>query len=361
MDGSASPGLRPRTKRRRSSATLVLLLSTMSVNGSATTRRRTPLRVASAPAWQIWTALLTVYLVWGSTYLGIAFVIETLPPLTAMGARFTVAGVIVLLGLSWLRGTSAFIATRAQLAVAAASGVLLLLGGNGLVAVAQQGVSSGLAALLVASVPLWVVVLRAWSGDRPALATVAGVSVGLVGTAVLLLPGGGGRTDPAYAVLVVGAAISWSCGAFLATRRPVPRDPFLLTSVQMLAGGSAMLAVGAIAGDGVGLDLGEVSRASWIALAYLIVFGSIPGVDGVRVAAAERAGLAGHDVRLRQPGRGRGAGRAAARRGGHRNGPSRRRDHRLRGCSVDPVDQLDVQCLSGRSGRRRHAGLRAGG
>ncbi len=92
---------------------------------------------------------------------------------------------------------------------------------------------------------------------------------------MLLLPGGGGRTDPAYALLVVFASLSWAAGAFLSTRRPVPKDPFLLTSVQMLAGGTTMLAVGAVAGDWVGLDLGEVSRASWIALGYLVLFGSI--------------------------------------------------------------------------------------
>jgi drug/metabolite transporter (DMT)-like permease len=129
-----------------------------------------------APRWQVWTALGLVYVLWGSTYLGIRYTIETLPALLSAGARFGAAALLLAAWVALRRGRSAFRATRRELAGAAGTGVLLLMGGNGLVTLAQQqGLPSSLAALLVSSMPLWVVVVRAGTGDRPSSRTVSGV------------------------------------------------------------------------------------------------------------------------------------------------------------------------------------------
>lgn len=224
-----------------------------------------------------WSALAIVYVVWGSTYLAIRYAIETVPPLFSAGLRFTTAGLILLGAVVAVRGWSALRATRAQLVTAAVSGVLLLLGGNGLVSVAEQRVDSGLAALLIACVPLWIVVLRIALGDRPGLATAGGVLLGFAGVALIFLPGGGGDagTDLAYAGLCVLAAFLWAVGSLLVTRRPVPADPLALTTVEMLAGGLVLLAVAAGRGELGGFSFGAVSGRSWLALAYLVVFGSL--------------------------------------------------------------------------------------
>lgn len=223
-----------------------------------------------------WTALGVVYLVWGSTYLAIRYAIETMPPLLSAAARFLLAGAIALAAVPMLRGRVALRVTGPQLTTAVVSGLLLLVGGNGLVVIGEQRIPSGLAALLVACVPLWVVVLRALLRDRPRPVTLVGVAVGLVGVGVLLLPGGGGgTTDVRYAALLVLASLSWSAGSLLTTRRPVPADPFLLTAVQMLAAGVGLVVLALARGETRGFSPGAVSVTSWLALGYLVVFGSL--------------------------------------------------------------------------------------
>jgi len=224
---------------------------------------------------RIWAALAIVYVVWGSTYLAIRYAVETMPPLLSAGVRFLVAGLILLAVVVAARGRAALRVTRAQATTAAVSGVLLLFGGNGLVSVAEQRVASGLAALLVACIPLWIVVLRAGLGDRPGLATAGGVLLGFAGVALLFLPGGSGDTDLAYAALCVLASLSWAIGSLLVTRRPVPADPLTLTTIEMLAGGVALLLVAPAVGELRGFSVADVSGTSWLALAYLIVFGSL--------------------------------------------------------------------------------------
>jgi drug/metabolite transporter (DMT)-like permease len=224
---------------------------------------------------RVWGALAIVYVVWGSTYLAIRYAIETVPPLFSAGVRFLAAGLILLAVVVVVRGRDALRVTRPQLTTAAASGVLLLLGGNGLVSVAEQRVDSGLAALLVACIPLWIVVLRAGLGDRPGLATSGGVLLGFAGVALIFLPGGSGDTDLRYPALCVLAALSWAVGSLLVTRRPVPADPLTLTTVEMLAGGVALLVVATGRGELAGFAVAEVSGRSWLALGYLVVFGSL--------------------------------------------------------------------------------------
>ena len=224
---------------------------------------------------RVWGALGIVYVVWGSTYLAIRYAIETMPPLLSAGVRFLLAGLILLAVVVAVRGRDALRVTRPQATTAAVSGVLLLLGGNGLVSVAEQRVESGLAALLVACIPLWIVVLRAGLGDRPGLATTGGVALGFAGVALIFLPGDSGETDLAYAALCVLAALFWAIGSLLVTRRPVPADPLTLTTIEMLAGGAALLVVAAGHGELAGLSVAAISGKSWLALGYLIVFGSL--------------------------------------------------------------------------------------
>lgn len=224
---------------------------------------------------RVWAALGVVYVVWGSTYLAIRFSIETLPPLLHAAFRFVTAGAVLLAVVVLARGRAVLRVTPAQLVTAAVSGVLLLTGGNGLVSVGEQRVPSGVAALIVASVPLWIVVLRAALRDRPALVTALGVLVGFAGVALLLLPGGSGGVDIGYAALIVLASLSWSIGSLLVARRPVPADPLVLSAVQMLAGGLALLGLSAGRGEFSGFAVGQVSLKSWLALAYLMVFGSL--------------------------------------------------------------------------------------
>ncbi len=227
------------------------------------------------PAWKVWTALGLVYVFWGSTYLGIKYVVETLPPLLSASLRFTVAGGLMAAYLVVVRGGSPLRTTRRQLLVAAGTGVLLLLGGNGLVTLAeQQKLPSSLAALLIAGVPLYVVLLRAGTGDRPRGRTVFGVVLGFAGVALLLLPGArpeGVALGPV--LLCIAAGVLWSVGSFVSTRLPIPGDSLLTAVVQMLAGGLSLALVGWVRGEE--LVLSSASGASLAGLAYLVVFGSI--------------------------------------------------------------------------------------
>ncbi len=238
-------------------------------------------RPAAAPSiLAVWGALVTVYVVWGSTYLAIRVVVDTAPPLLAMGARFLAAGVLLAAFLTLRRGRSALRVTRRQLGGAALVGLLLLLCGNGGVALAEQTVPSGIAALLVAATPLWLVVLRRAARDRVAGRTLLGTLVGFVGIAVLVLPGGLESPDgtPVRAgglVVVVVAAACWALGSFLSSRIAMPADAFVATTWEMLAGGAGLVLSGSATGELADLDLGAVSGAAWAWLVYLVLVGSL--------------------------------------------------------------------------------------
>jgi drug/metabolite transporter (DMT)-like permease len=219
-------------------------------------------------------ALAIVYVVWGSTYLAIRYAIAGFPPLLSAAVRFLVAALLMLAYLA-ARRPAALRASRTGTVTAAVSGVLLLAGGNGLVTIAEQRVDSGLVALLIACVPLWIVVLRVALRDRPGPATALGVLIGLGGVALIFLPGGSGGTDLRYAALCVLAALSWAIGSLLVTLRPVPADPLTLTTVEMAAGGLVLLVAAAGRGELGRLALADVPATSWFALAYLVVFGSL--------------------------------------------------------------------------------------
>ncbi|HVM27441.1 MAG TPA: EamA family transporter [Mycobacteriales bacterium] len=227
------------------------------------------------PAWQVWTALWLVYVLWGSTYLGIAYVVDTMPPLVAMGLRFGTACLVLVAVVLVRRGPQALRVTRRQARNAGGIGLLLLLGGNGAVALAESAeLPSGLAALLVAVIPLWVVLLRWVARDRPSARTVAGVALGFVGLAVLLLPGARPEGVALLAVAtVLGGAFLWSLGSFWASRADLPADGLTTTALEMGVASVALVLVGLARGER--LDVAEVSTASWLGLAYLVVFGSL--------------------------------------------------------------------------------------
>jgi drug/metabolite transporter (DMT)-like permease len=233
----------------------------------------------SAPpqGWRVWPALGAIYLIWGSTYLAIRLMVETVPPALGAGARFVLAGgaMVAVLAVRGGRLRSIRLPSRELLACAAV-GTLLAAGGNGLVTVAERDVPSGLAALLVATVPLWIVLWRTLSGDRVAGPTLAGVALGFVGVAVLLLPGG--RPDSVrigMALLVVVAAASWGLGSVIAHRVSMPGDPILASGWQLLFGGVVLVAGGLLSGEGGSVDVGAFSGKSIAAFAYLVVVGSI--------------------------------------------------------------------------------------
>ncbi|MEU8760868.1 EamA family transporter [Streptomyces sp. NPDC048659] len=223
----------------------------------------------------VWAALGIVYVVWGSTYLGIRIVVETMPPFLSAGARFVTAGLLLAGIIAWRQGPAALKVTPRQLGSAAGVGLLLILGGNGLVVLAETSIPSGLAALLIAVVPAWVVILKALAGDRPTAGGLAGVLLGLVGLGVLTLPGLSGDVRVGGVVLVVAATLCWSVGSFSSSRLPLPGNPFTASAYEMVAGGLAGVGVGLVRGEHHGLDLSAVSGRSWGALAYLIVFGSL--------------------------------------------------------------------------------------
>jgi drug/metabolite transporter (DMT)-like permease len=242
----------------------------MSVTTTPATDRRT------TPTWLAWAALGVVYVVWGSTYLAIRFTVETMPPLLSGGLRFVIAGAVLALAVCALAGPGALRMNRAQFGSAILIGLLLPAWGNGMVVIAERHVASGLAALLVAAVPLYVVVLRRMLGERPPGITLVGVTIGMAGLVLLLFAGPveGAHGSSGWGLwLVLLAALGWAIGTVASTRLPVPANPFALSAVEMLAGGAAMTAVGLIAGER--MHLGQITTGSWVAWSYLIVFGSL--------------------------------------------------------------------------------------
>ncbi len=220
-------------------------------------------------------AFAAVYIIWGSTYLGIRYAIETIPPLLMAGTRFLAAG----LGLiAWAKWRGAQWPSLAEWRTALILGALLLLIGNGGVTVAEQRVTSGVAALLVTTEPLWLVLL-AWTtrgGRAPRLLELAGLATGFAGVALLVAPWSGNtHVDMLGAGLVVAAAFSWAAGSIYSTGAPQARPRTMANGLTMFAGGLLQMTTGLALGEGSQLHWNSVSLTSVAALAYLAVFGSL--------------------------------------------------------------------------------------
>ena len=237
-------------------------------------------RFANAPLrWRVVAALGAVYVIWGSTYLAIRFAIETMPPFLMAGVRFFVAGGAL---YTWMRWRGAPPPTRAQWVSAAIVGALLLLLGNGGVVWAEQLMPSGITALLVGTVPLWMAVLN-WArpgGTRPSLAVVVGLLFGFAGVALLIGPtqlAGGSRVSLLGSAIVLVAAVCWASGSLYSRSGRLPSSPLMGTAMEMLAGGTLLLLAGSATGELAQVHLNTISTRSALGLAYLIVFGSLVG------------------------------------------------------------------------------------
>lgn len=219
-------------------------------------------------------ALVTVYLVWGSTYLAIAVANRTLPPFLMLSARFLIAGALLYGWTAWRGHLAAERPERRQWAAAAVVGGLLLVVDTGGIAWAEQRVPSGITALLVATVPVFIAVLdRVFFGIRLGFGAVAGISIGLVGVALLVGPSG--SLDALGAAVILGASLAWAAGSVYARVAPLPRSPLVAASMQMLCAGVLLAGVGIATGELSRVQLSRISAASLGAVGFLIVFGSL--------------------------------------------------------------------------------------
>jgi drug/metabolite transporter (DMT)-like permease len=225
---------------------------------------------------RVWIALGSIYLIWGSTYLAIRVMVETVPPLLGAGFRFLIAGAVFYVVLRWRRGADAVRFTRANLWATTAAGTLLCFGGNGLVTVAEQNVPSGIAATLIASVPLWIILFRRLSNDPINRIALLGVLIGFAGVGVLMLPGERPDGVPFGSMLVVvAAAACWAIGSYYPRRWPLPADVFLSTALQMLTSGVVMIVVGAVFGEFGSVDVSGFSLESIAGFVWLVTAGSL--------------------------------------------------------------------------------------
>jgi len=224
----------------------------------------------------IWAALLVVYIVWGSTYLAIALVVDSMPPLLAAGARFFAAGLIMAGALALRSGPSRMRISRPELGGAAFVGAALLMLGNGGVSMGEQTVPSGLAALIIGVVPLVVLVLRRLAGEKLSVIGVGGVVLGFIGLGVLVIPRGiDGTTDIVGMALLVMASTFWATGSFFSRRLSLPADLLVSTAYQLLLGGSFLLMAGLAIGEWPQVVEGGFTDASIWSFIYLIIFGSL--------------------------------------------------------------------------------------
>lgn len=221
-------------------------------------------------------AFLAVWVIWGSTYLGIAIAIETLPPLVMAGMRFVVAGLLM---LAFARARAMAMPDLRQWRAAAIVGVLMLFGGNGLVTLAEKDVPSSIAALLITTVPMWMTLLDApfYGGRRPGRRAWAGLVLGFVGVGILVRPSGNDLASwPLLgSILLVSASFFWAHGSLLSRKLTLPKAPIVAIGAEMLAGGASMAAAGVLRGELVAFDPAAVSTRSAVAWIYLTIFGSI--------------------------------------------------------------------------------------
>lgn len=233
---------------------------------------RTP---AKALRTQILLAFAAVYIIWGSTYLAIRFAIETLPPFLMVGTRFLVAGTIMYV---WLRARGAPKPRATDWRSAAIVGILMPVFGTGVVVWSEQKVPSGIASLLVAIEPLWIVLIQ-WGmrgGKRPGWMVIAGVAIGICGLYLLVNPAADARQGNLFAEgILLLAALSWALGSIYSKYKPQPQSKFIGTGMEMLVAGVVLMTAGLVTGEASHFSIAATSAKSWLALLYLITFGSI--------------------------------------------------------------------------------------
>ena len=229
---------------------------------------------------KIWIALLIVYIFWGGTYLFIHFAVETIPPFFMAGSRFLLAGAILYV---WRRLAGDPAPTRGQWVRASAVGLLLLLGGNGLLSLAEQHVASGISSLIIGSVPLWMTAMEALrpGGARPNWLGVVGLVIGFGGISLLVAPSLTGEASinaPLLGVItLLCGAFFWSLGSIYSRIAHLPESTLLTTGMEMLAGGVGLYLAGTFTGEWRQLVLSHISAISWYSMIYLVLLGSMTG------------------------------------------------------------------------------------
>jgi drug/metabolite transporter (DMT)-like permease len=229
---------------------------------------------------KIWVALLALYIVWGSTYLGIKVAIETIPPFFHGAVRFLISGIIL---ITWQRIAGHSMPTRKQWISTAIIGTLLLLGGNGLVAWAEQTIPSGIAALIIASVPMFLVVFEAIrpNGVKPNWQGIVGLLIGFVGIFILVGPsemsGSATKLNPLGVAALLAACLFWASGSIYSKTADLPKSSLMNTGAQMFMGSISMFIISLVSGELNGWDIAAVSTRSLYGLSYLILVGSLVG------------------------------------------------------------------------------------
>jgi drug/metabolite transporter (DMT)-like permease len=241
-------------------------------------------RISGSPNLRSWGALVAVYLLWGSTYTGIQVAVKYIPPLLMSGTRYLLAGCLLYLVAgregSWRSWPGRWSRPSRQEALSAAVvGLFLLLGGNGLLSLGEVKVHSGLAALMIATVPLWMALIGLTLKGSRRLGPLGwlGVLLGLGGVAVLVDPSSGGHLSVLSAVGLLGAAVLWSIGSLYAQRAPLARNVLLVSAVEMVVGGLALILVGLVTGEGSSVHWAHIGTPALIAFAWLLTGGSIAG------------------------------------------------------------------------------------
>jgi len=229
---------------------------------------------------KLWMALLALYIVWGSTYLGIRFAVETMPAFLHSSIRFLISGLILFV---WRRAAGDPVPTLSNWKSTAIVGIFLLVGGNGLVGLAEKTVPSGIAALIIATSPFWLVLFESFrsGGAKPTWQSILGLLVGFSGVFLLIGPadflGAEHKFDTFGVIVLLIAPILWSTGSIYAKGADLPKSTLMSTGMQMLMGSVSLFIVSVLTGELNGFNFAEVSTRSWWGLLYLITFGSLVG------------------------------------------------------------------------------------
>ncbi len=234
----------------------------------------------SASPVAVWAGIIVLYIVWGSTYLGIRVAVETIPPFVMGSFRFVPAGVLLAGAIAIRHRATIRRPSPREILDTSIVGGLLMLGGMGLVAWGEQTVASGIAALLIGLLPMWLAIFSwVFFRDRLPFAVVVGIVVGVVGVAILAWPTGDiAALDPAGLAALIASPIFWGLGSLYSARRAVlPAPALFATGLQMVAGGLILLLAGIVTGEAATFDPAAVSAESWIGVMYLLVVGSLVG------------------------------------------------------------------------------------
>ena len=229
---------------------------------------------------KLWTALLALYIVWGSTYLAIRFAVETIPPFMHASMRFLISGIILYL---WRRAAGDAMPTASNWKSTAIVGTFLLLGGNGLVSLAEKNIPSGIAALVISTSPFWLVLFESMraGGNKPNWQSILGLVIGFGGVFLLIGPseitGSKQEFNTVSVILLLIAPFLWSLGSIYARGADMPKSTLMSTGMQMLTGSVSLFIVSVLTGELNGFSFGDVSMRSWWGLIYLITFGSLVG------------------------------------------------------------------------------------